>query len=64
MLGGHTEIGGDLERSAEIISGGSLPDMIHPRSGHGCVALPGGLLVAGGVKGHRDHATKETEFYK
>ena len=64
VLGGHTQIGGDLERSGEILFGGGLPDMIHPRSGHGCVAVPGGLMVAGGTKGHREHATKETELYK
>ena len=64
VLGGHTEIGGHLERSGEILGGGRLPDMIHPRSGHGCVTVPGGLLVAGGTKAHRDHATKETELYR
>ena len=64
VLGGHTEVGGDLERSGEILFGPGLPDMIQPRSGHGCVEVREGLLVAGGTKGHRDHATKETELYK
>ena len=64
VLGGHTQVGGDLERSAEILFGGHLPDMIHPRSGHGCTALPGGLLVAGGTRAHRDRATRQTEIFR
>ena len=64
VLGGHTEIGGSLERSAEILFGGGLPDMIHPRSGHGCVETQSGLLVAGGTKAHNDQATRESELYK
>ena len=31
VLGGHTEIGGELERSGEILFGPQLPDMIQPR---------------------------------
>ena len=52
-----------------LLGGGSLPSMIHPRSGHGCVALasPGdqySILVAGGTKGYSEHATKEVELFK
>ena len=65
VLGGHTEIGGALERSGELLGSrgghGRLPDMLQPRSGHGCVEVQGGLVVAGGTRGHRDHATRQAE---
>ena len=33
VLGGLTDVGGGLEESGEmVVGGGSVPDMIHPRS--------------------------------